>query len=91
MEAVIEDPILELIKAIVSALVDTPDRVTYFVHDCPDKVVYYITPLSTELGQVIGQKGMLGNSIRHVVKCASRKYGGKNVYIDVVNERQDPF
>jgi predicted RNA-binding protein YlqC (UPF0109 family) len=85
------DPILDLIKAIISALVDSPDRVDYFVHELDDKVVYYVTPLSTELGQVIGQKGMLANSIRNVVKCASRKHGGKYVYIDVINKDEKPF
>lgn len=86
------DPILELLRTIVHAIVDTPSLVVFERKELDDKVVYFVIPRSGEAGQIIGKKGFLAANIRGVIKAAAnRSKEGKRVYMDVIDLDKEPF
>lgn len=63
----------ELLKTIVSGLVDEPEKVTVSV-DAPDEegiVVYHLSVADGDMGRVIGKQGRIAKAIRVVMRAAA--------------------
>lgn len=68
----------ELVKYMVSSLVDNPDEVNV----TEDGEVVKIHVAKDDIGKVIGKQGRLIRAIRSVVKAASVKLG-KNYTVEI--------
>lgn len=68
----------ELVKYIVTALVDDKDSVEV----TEDGEVLVVKVASDDIGKVIGKQGRIIKSIRSVVKAASAKLG-KNYTVEI--------
>ncbi|RYM07203.1 KH domain-containing protein [Sporolactobacillus sp. THM7-7] len=65
----------ELIKAIVTPLVDDPDDVLIQKQEKEDRIVYVLSVNKEDMGKVIGRKGRVVGAIRTVVSAAARAEG----------------
>ena len=70
----------ELVKYIVTALVDDKDSVS--VAESEDGTAVIVRVAKDDMGKVIGKQGRIIKSIRSVVKAASAKLG-KNYSVEI--------
>ena len=70
----------ELVKYIVTALVDDKDSVS--VVESEDGTAVIVRVAKDDMGKVIGKQGRIIKSIRSVVKAASAKLG-KNYSVEI--------
>ena len=70
----------ELVKYIVTALVDDKDSVS--VVESEDGTAVVVRVAKDDMGKVIGKQGRIIKSIRSVVKAASAKLG-KNYSVEI--------
>lgn len=76
----------ELVRYLVSNLVDNADQIEISTKDESDKVcVITVSVAKDDVGKVIGRNGKIAGSIRTIVKSASAKTGKR--YIVKIGER----
>ncbi|HEY3396813.1 MAG TPA: KH domain-containing protein [Armatimonadota bacterium] len=74
----------ELVRYLVSLLVDQPDQIEIEPKTVGVTKVYQVYVASGELGKVIGRRGRTANALRSVVEAAGRKRGEKST-VDIVS------
>lgn len=75
----------ELLKAIVSGLVEKPEEVTVTVDEPNEEgvVYYHIHVAEDDMGRVIGKQGRIAKAIRVVMRAAANRNNEKiSVEID---------
>ena len=75
----------ELLKAIVSGLVEKPEEVTVTVDEPNEEgvVYYHIHVAENDMGRVIGKQGRIAKAIRIVMRAAANRNNEKiSVEID---------
>ena len=75
----------ELLTAIVSGLVESPDEVTVTVDEPNEEgvVYYHIHVAENDMGRVIGKQGRIAKAIRVVMRAAANRENQKiSVEID---------
>jgi hypothetical protein len=75
---------VELVKYIAKALVDSPDDVKVAQREEEDAYVIELTVAPDDMGKVIGKQGRIAKAIRTVVKAASAKSDKKYV-VDIID------
>ena len=75
----------ELVKYIISALVDDKDSFSVQTVMEGDNTVINITVDKKEIGKVIGKQGRIAKAIRMLVKAAGKHAGGK-YYVDIIEK-----
>ena len=75
----------ELVKYIISALVDDKDSFSVQTVMEGDNTVINITVDKKEIGKVIGKQGRIAKAIRMLVKAAGKGAGGK-YYVDIIEK-----
>lgn len=73
----------ELIKTIVTPLVDYPDDIRIQEEINGNKVIYKLSVHKDDMGKIIGKHGRVAQSIRNVVYAAATKEK-KHVQLDIV-------
>lgn len=63
----------ELLKFIVTSLVDNKDAVNISIKEEPNAVVYEVTIAPEDTGKVIGKNGKVAQAIRSIMHSCSRK------------------
>ena len=63
----------ELLKAIVLALVDSPDEVSVTTIEKDGETTLELKVAAADMGKVIGKQGRIAKAIRVVVKAAGAK------------------
>lgn len=76
---------------IVMALVDESASVIIIVQESDRKVLYNVIVDEEHIGQLIGEKGCVANSIRILIKAVAKKQGGKYVYLTVATPNSFEF
>lgn len=75
----------ELLTAIVSGLVESPDEVTVTVDEPNEEgvIFYHIHVAENDMGRVIGKQGRIAKAIRVVMRAAANRNNEKiSVEID---------
>lgn len=75
----------ELLTAIVSGLVESPDEVTVTVDEPNEEgvIYYHIHVAENDMGRVIGKQGRIAKAIRVVMRAAANRNNEKiSVEID---------
>ena len=75
----------ELVKYIISALVDDKDSFAVQTVKEGENTVINITVDKKEIGKVIGKQGRIAKAIRMLVKAAGKDAGGK-CYVDIIEK-----
>ena len=75
----------ELVKYIISALVDDKDSFSVQTVMEGDNTVINITVDKKEIGKVIGKQGRIAKAIRMLDKAAGKDAGGK-YYVDIIEK-----
>ncbi|MEG1886744.1 MAG: KH domain-containing protein [Oscillospiraceae bacterium] len=65
----------DLLKAIVSGLVEEPDKITVTADEPNDEgvVVYHLSVAEGDMGRVIGKQGRIAKAIRTVMRAAANR------------------
>ncbi|MBO4547879.1 MAG: KH domain-containing protein [Abditibacteriota bacterium] len=74
----------ELIRYIVTSLVEYPEQVEIKDVFENNETVYYVSVDDRDLGKVIGKGGRIADSIRAIVKAAAVKQK-ENVFVKIVS------
>lgn len=74
----------ELVRYLVSLLVDVPEEVHVQAKTTGTTKVYEVYVAPEDLGKVIGRHGRTANALRSVVEAAARKRGEK-ASVDIVS------
>lgn len=81
---------IELEKVLIkfaSELVDTPQALIVISEEKNDKILLLLSTSSKhELGQLIGEKGVIANSLRTLLRAVSRRLQTKQVTLAVSPE-----
>ncbi|MGI6162007.1 MAG: KH domain-containing protein [Christensenellales bacterium] len=64
---------VELVRYIVSELVDEPDKINIKTIEKENSVIIELSVAPEDMGKVIGKQGRIAKAIRSVVKAASSK------------------
>lgn len=72
----------QLIKAIVTPLIEHPDHLKLTVTENDGVVTYSLSVHSDDKGKVIGKQGSVAKAIRTVVNVAS-SYRNQKVYVEI--------
>lgn len=72
----------DLLKTIVTSLVDYPDEVRLTEVPGERSVTYKLSVRQEDMGKVIGKKGRIARSIRTVLNAAGANQD-KRVYLDI--------
>ena len=75
----------ELVKYIISALVDDKDSFAVQTVKEGENTVINITVDKKEIGKVIGKQGRIAKAIRMLVKAAGKDAGSK-YYVDIIEK-----
>ncbi|MCJ8347365.1 KH domain-containing protein [bacterium] len=75
---------LELVKFVLSHLVDHPEQLAIKEIEVETTTVYEITAAKSDLGKIIGKQGKIINSVREVVRAAASKDSNKKIQIEVI-------
>ncbi len=73
----------DLLKYLVSCLVDEPDQITITEVPAEESVTYEVRVAASDLGKVIGKQGRIANAVRTVVKAAAMK-NKRKVYVEII-------
>lgn len=73
----------QLIKTIVTPLVDFPEDIVIKEREEERKIVYHLTVNDNDVGKVIGKNGRIANAIRTVI-YAAKTDSNKRVYLDIM-------
>mgnify|MGYP001216960900 CR=1 FL=1 len=77
--------ISELIKVMVSSIVDSPDKVSVEEESAESGVLYQVKVAKDDVGKVIGKKGRIATAIRTVAKAAGAKQS-KRIMVNIFNK-----
>lgn len=75
----------ELIKQVVTALVDDPESVTVESVDEGGSLVVNVHVATDDVGKVIGRQGRVIKSLRTIARAASTYSGGKHVEVEILD------
>ena len=75
----------DLIKTIISSIVDDTDSVTIEQTKTDKGILFEVKVAKGDVGKVIGKKGRVASSIRTIVKAAGAK-SGERVMLNVFNK-----
>ena len=75
----------QLIKAIVTPLVDYPDDVRIETDEQSNRIVYKLFVHANDRGKVIGKHGRVAKAIRTVVYSAASSHQQKKTYVDILD------
>lgn len=78
----------ELVKYLVTSLVDFPEAVIIEDKFENNETVYYVKVDDRDLGKVIGKGGKIANAIRALVKAAAIKEK-KSVFVKIVSNEAE--
>jgi len=74
----------ELIRQMVTALVDEPESVTVEAVDGGGSLVINVHVASDDIGKIIGRQGRVIKSLRTIARAASTYSGGKHIEVEVL-------
>lgn len=74
----------ELVRYLVSLLVDEPDKIEVRIKTVGSLRVYQVYVAPSDLGKVIGRRGRTAGALRTVVEAASRRFNEKAT-VDIVS------
>ena len=74
---------LELVKYIVTSLVDKPEAIDVREVENEENIVIELRVDPEDMGKVIGKQGRIAKAIRTVVKAASAK-SPKPVFVEII-------
>ena len=74
----------DLIKAIVSELVDSPEEVDIKEVETENQIILELKVSKDDFGKVIGKSGRIISAIRTILFAINAKKGGKKARLDVV-------
>ena len=72
----------ELIKTIVTSLVDHPDAVSIETKEDDNRITYILSVHKEDMGKVIGKQGRVAKAIRTVVYAAGSTQQ-KKIYLEI--------
>ena len=72
----------ELIKTIVTSLVDHPDAVSIETKEDDNRITYVLSVHKEDMGKVIGKQGRVAKAIRTVVYAAGSTQQ-KKIYLEI--------
>ena len=75
----------ELIKTMVTSIVDNTDKVSVEEESSDNGVLFQINVAKEDVGKVIGKKGRIAGAIRTVAKAAGAKRG-QRIMVNVFNK-----
>ena len=75
----------ELIKTMVTSIVDNTDKVSVEEEPSDNGVLFQIKVAKEDVGKVIGKKGRIAGAIRTVAKAAGAKRG-QRIMVNVFNK-----
>jgi predicted RNA-binding protein YlqC (UPF0109 family) len=81
----IAESMVELVKGIASALVDSPESVSVDAFDEGEGTLIRLRVAPTDVGKVIGKQGRTARSIRTILSAASMKLKHR-FSLDIVEE-----
>ena len=70
---------MELLMVMVKACIDKEDDVKIEIHQGEQTTVYQVTVDTSDLGKLIGKKGMTAASIRRILYGFSKKHGFRSI------------
>lgn len=73
----------QLIKSIVTPLVDFPEDIVIKEIEEERKIVYHLTVNEADVGKIIGKNGRIAKAIRTVV-YAAKNDTNKRIYLDIM-------
>ena len=74
----------DLIKAIVSELVDSPEEVDLKEVETENQIILELKVFKDDFGKVIGKSGRNISAIRTILFAINAKEGGKKARLDVI-------
>ena len=74
----------DLIKAIISELVDSPEEVDIKEVETENQIILELKVAKDEFGKVIGKSGRNISAIRTILFAINAKEGGKKARLDVI-------
>ena len=74
----------DLIKAIVSELVDSPEEVDLKEVETENQILLELKVFKDDFGKVIGKSGRNISAIRTILFAINAKEGGKKARLDVI-------
>lgn len=82
----------KIVIAIASTVVDTPQALVIVSEEKTDKILFVLsTRADGEIGQLIGERGIVANSMRVLIRAASRRLQTKEVALTVTPEIETRF
>lgn len=75
----------ELIRQVVTALVDEPESVTVESVDEGASLVVNVHVAPDDIGKVIGRQGRVIKSLRTIARAASTYAGGKHIEVEILD------
>ena len=76
--------ILELVKTIVSSIVDEPDKAKFTEEETEKGTLIEVRVVKDDVGKIIGKKGRVASALRTVAKASGAK-NSKRVMINIHN------
>ena len=80
--------LLELVKTIVSSIVDEPDKAKIEQSETEKGLLIEVKVAKDDVGKIIGKKGRVASSLRTIAKASGAKQS-KRVMINVYNVAVD--
>ncbi|HIC83211.1 MAG TPA: KH domain-containing protein [Candidatus Marinimicrobia bacterium] len=74
----------DLIKAIISELVDSPEEVDIKEVETENQIILELKVAKDDFGKVIGKSGRNISAIRTILFAINAKEGGKKARLDVI-------
>ena len=74
----------ELVRVIIEALVDQPDKIVITETEGKQSIIIEIKVAQEDMGKVIGKQGRIAKAMRTVVKSAAMR-DNKKVIIEIVD------
>ena len=75
----------QLIKAIVTPLIDYPDELRIETEEHSNRIVYKLFVHASDRGKVIGKQGRVAKAIRTIVYSAANSHHTKKTYVDILD------
>lgn len=72
-----------LVEYIVASIVDHPEEVSVRSHDERGRLVIQVSVAEADMGRVIGRRGSVVNSIRHLLDVVAAKHG-RRIALEIV-------
>jgi predicted RNA-binding protein YlqC (UPF0109 family) len=69
----------ELVRVVVGAIVDAPDKIETNLVESGSTIVIELTVAREDIGKVIGRQGSMARSLRTILSNAATKYQRRSV------------